>query len=213
MKLNKNIKPRWEEFFAKIILEKCFPAEFNNIIIDDKPDLQMGDIGIEATVSILKSELEMDNLSDMYHNILAKDNNSIKEKNKKWKRIQELGGIIDNYSLTLPMVYVDTGRILNSIKIKEEKLNSCIYKKFKHYYLFIRDIEYIEESKVNEVQEKIYNIIDKYSKKFEKIIVYLNGVIYSFNYIERNYKKTILSLEQREKYVAETNKMLKNASK
>ena len=173
----------------------------------------MDNIGIEATVSILDSELEMNSLSNMYHKILSEDKDSIKEKNKKKKRIQELGGIIDDYSLTLPMVYVATDKILNCIKIKEEKLNSDIYKEFKHYYLFIRDIEYIEESKVNEFQEKIYNIIDKYSKKFEKVIIYLNGIIYSFSYIEKNYKKIIISLEQRQEYGAEASEMLENFKK
>ena len=141
MNFKKRKELRWEEFFAKIILEECFPTEFNNIIIDDRPDLQMDTIGIEATVSILKSELEMNSLYNKYNNILSKDKNSIKEKNRKKKGIQKLGGTIDEYSLTFPMVYVDTDRILNSIIIKEEKLNSGIYKEFKHYYLFIRDIE------------------------------------------------------------------------
>ncbi len=38
---------RFDEYFAKVILEKCFPKKFNHLQIVDKPDLQnevLGDI-------------------------------------------------------------------------------------------------------------------------------------------------------------------------
>ena len=62
-------------------------------------------------------------------------------------------------------------------------------------------------------KKKIYNIIDKYPKKYEKIIIYLNGIIYSFNYLEKDYKKIILSLEQSQEYGLEASNMLKIAKK
>ena len=34
------MQKRFNEFFAKIILENCFPNKFQNIEVSDKPDLR-----------------------------------------------------------------------------------------------------------------------------------------------------------------------------
>lgn len=41
---------RFDEYFAKVVLEKCFPEKFTDLQISDKPDLRCGNtIGIEVT--------------------------------------------------------------------------------------------------------------------------------------------------------------------
>lgn len=45
-----NMQKRFDEYFAKVILESCFPEKFSNLQIADTPDLRYGNcIGIEVT--------------------------------------------------------------------------------------------------------------------------------------------------------------------
>ena len=63
-------KLRWEECYAKLILERIFPERFGALTISDKPDLQnlTLDVGIEVTTAESKAEKEMDHL----HSLLKK---------------------------------------------------------------------------------------------------------------------------------------------
>lgn len=44
------MQKRFNEYFAKVILENCFPNKFQNIEVSDKPDLRynVNEIGIEV---------------------------------------------------------------------------------------------------------------------------------------------------------------------
>lgn len=54
---------RFDEYFAKVVLEYCFPKRFTDLQIVDKPDLRYGnEIGIEVTNCMLKEAAEAFNL-------------------------------------------------------------------------------------------------------------------------------------------------------
>ena len=54
---------RYEEYFAKVVLEFCFPEKYSNLQVLDKPDLQSGqDVGIEVTNCMPKEAAEAFNL-------------------------------------------------------------------------------------------------------------------------------------------------------
>ena len=54
------IKLRINEYFAKVVLESCFPQKFDVLEISDKPDLRhfVSGTGIEVTYSMPKKEAE-----------------------------------------------------------------------------------------------------------------------------------------------------------
>lgn len=44
------MQKRFDEYFAKVVLERCFSDKFTDLQIADKPDLRYGSkIGIEVT--------------------------------------------------------------------------------------------------------------------------------------------------------------------
>ena len=50
---------RFDEYFAKVVLERCFPEKFIDLQIADKPDLRCGtEIGIEVTNCMPKKAVE-----------------------------------------------------------------------------------------------------------------------------------------------------------
>lgn len=56
-------KKRFDEYFAKVVLEKCFPEKFSDLQVADKPDLRYGnEIGIEVTNCMPKEAVEAFNL-------------------------------------------------------------------------------------------------------------------------------------------------------
>lgn len=56
-------KKRFDEYFAKVVLEYCFPKRFDDLQISDKPDLRCGNaIGIEVTNCMPKEAAEAFNL-------------------------------------------------------------------------------------------------------------------------------------------------------
>lgn len=54
---------QFDEYFAKVVLEKCFPEKFIDLQIEDKPDLRCGsEIGIEVTNCMPREAVEAFNL-------------------------------------------------------------------------------------------------------------------------------------------------------
>ena len=54
---------RFDEYFAKVVLERCFPKRFTDLQISDKPDLRCcNTIGIEVTNCMPKEAAEAFNL-------------------------------------------------------------------------------------------------------------------------------------------------------
>ena len=57
------MRKNFDEYFAKVVLEFCFPEKFANLQVLDKPDLQSGqDVGIEVTNCMPKEVAEAFNL-------------------------------------------------------------------------------------------------------------------------------------------------------
>ncbi len=78
------MQKRFDEYFAKAVLESCFSEKFSDLQISDKPDLRCGiDIGIEVTTCTLAKVLEAENI--IYN---LKD-----DKNKAFRieRVKKLG--------------------------------------------------------------------------------------------------------------------------
>lgn len=132
MPLPSNTKYRWDECFAKLIIERII---LNNIIfeIKDKPDLQSKEIGIEVTTAEEKDSLEMERL---YTNI---EYGLIKNKEKALKKIESLGGKISNGILIHPGRTRTLKNIYNAFKEKLTLINKGTYKIFNNNYIFITD--------------------------------------------------------------------------
>lgn len=142
--LPSHTKLDYDECYAKIVLEKFFPDQYENLQISDKPDLRdiSNNIGIEVTSAIPQSEQEAMALACEIPYL---------EKEKQDKRIAYLkkkGYNYTQYGMTGPgMGYAWTGLdypdirntwckyFLSAVETKMKKLNTGGYASMKRYDL------------------------------------------------------------------------------
>lgn len=182
MPLPSNTKYRWDECFAKLIIERII---LNNIIfeIKDKPDLQSKEIGIEVTTAEEKDSLEMERL---YTNI---EYGLIKNKEKALKKIESLGGKISNGILIHPGRTRTLKNIYNAFKEKLTLINKGTYKIFNNNYIFITDENIIQENECLNIIKKLNSFQEKSKYKFDKAYIYIFGDnLYEFDLRKETYK-------------------------
>lgn len=167
---------RFDEYFAKVVLEKCFPKKFSNLQISDKPDLRYGnEIGIEVTNCMPKKAAEAFNL--WYR--AAKQGEQTPP--RIWERLEQLKDTVHlegNKLIWEQGSYVNDDidnspikEFVNAVANKVERLNSATanYAEMKSYELFVNS--FIDISTFNQIYAllaKIKTLNDK-SKKFNNI--------------------------------------------
>ncbi len=139
MLLSGHTKFKFDDCYAKLILEICYDKFKNNISIKDKPDLRSpkNNIGIEVTNIMGQGKKE--SLTLWYKNP------SVSESNQKRNitRMEQLGVTFENGVPRFPIIKYDKGldskpylELYKAIKNKIQKLNSG-YEIFKSNELFI----------------------------------------------------------------------------
>ena len=167
---------RFDEYFAKIILEQCFPEKFIDLQIADKPDLRSGsEIGIEVTNCMPKEAVEAFNL---WHRVAKQGEQTpprILERLEQLKDtvhregdelIWEQGSCVEDDIDNSPIK-----EFINAVASKVERLNSANanYAKMKSYELFVNS--FIDISTIKQMYallERIKTLNNK-PKKFENI--------------------------------------------
>lgn len=179
----------YHECLAKIILENIFADEFKNIKINDKPDLQSIDsnIGIEVTQAVNRKQKENENLYvKISYGLVKNKENAIKKINSSYKprkmfvngKVYEeaerynkgfLLGIHENDNFSL---------IIQSFKIKLDKLNGCGYMRFKYNYLFVFSSILADEKMIIEATKEMINYQKNFNIKYDNVIVKVPEQIY-----------------------------------
>lgn len=167
---------RFDEYFAKVVLERCFPEKFTDLLISDKPDLRHGnDIGIEVTNCMPKEAVEAFNL---WHRVAKQGEQTpprILERLEQLKYTVHLEG---NSLIWEQGSYVDDDidnspikEFVNAVASKVERLNSANanYAEMKSYELFVNS--FIDISTLRQIYallERVKTLSDK-SKRFDNI--------------------------------------------
>ena len=165
---------RWEECYAKLVLEQTFPERFSQLEIADKPDLQddLSNMGVEVTTAIAKNEKEKDHLFSE----LVQGHGTPERQKKSKERIRQLGGIYHDPGVMSSWVdYRDLNRIYSALESKLEKLNAGGYRNLDKQLVFITDTNIIRPDELNEVWTEIAKRQEVYSKRFDSIFLYLFG--------------------------------------
>ncbi len=118
--LPKHTRLKYEECYAKVILEDLFPDEYKELRIEDKPDLinEATSVGIEVTSAISENHREAINLwAGMPYASPEKQ-----EQNKE--RMQKLGVEYQGGIQGWPSEECPFEEIINAFDKKIEKLNS-----------------------------------------------------------------------------------------
>lgn len=134
-------KYRYEECYAKILLERVYPEMYTDLSILDKPDLQNDvlQVGVEVTSAVPSSLREAKACW-----IKANNTNDKKIKSKYVKRMEQLGytytGGMQNWlKEDIDQLYEETSLVdlETSIRSKIEKIDRGGYKEFKNMDLYI----------------------------------------------------------------------------
>ena len=134
---------RFNEYFAKIILENCFPNKFQNIEASDKPDLRYNEneIGIEVAYCMPKDVVEAFNCIERYEKAEDIPETTLKKTKRAGVTIDEQGILWDqgSYADNMAIDKTPIRYFLDMVRQKVERLNSktADYAEMKSYELFI----------------------------------------------------------------------------
>lgn len=167
---------KYDECYAKIVLEKVVSESFKNLIIKDKPDLQSSDgsKGIEVTCAIDQDQMNAEKLYSKMENGLVRNKEGTK------KTIEECGctykkGILigtgtDSFKL-----------VLDALEKKLKIINQGGYATFNEYDLFIKSDIYSDAKMRQEALKSMVEISTEYKIIFNQIIVSVPHELYIFD--------------------------------
>lgn len=167
----------FQEYFAKVVLERCFPNRFKNLQVMDKPDLRCGTkIGIEVTNCLPQKVVEAFNL---WHRVRKQGDDTpqrIFERLDQLKDTVHLEGdklIWEQGSYVIgDMENSPIKDFLNAVVKKVERLNSenAKYTNMESYELFVNSFIMVQDTQMFTLLQRLREINSK-SKKFD--IIYL----------------------------------------
>ena len=180
------MQKRFNEYFAKVILENCFPNKFQNIEVSDKPDLRYNGnkIGIEVAYCMPKDIAEAFNCIKRYELAADIPETTLKKSKRAGITIDEQGILWDqgSYADNMAIEKTPIRYFLDMVRQKVERLNSktADYTEMESYELFINSSIIIPnwfKEKTYESLKSINNGVRKYDVIYlrvhdQKIVVY-----------------------------------------
>lgn len=192
------MQKRFNEYFAKIILENCFPNKFQNIEVSDKPDLRYNgnEIGIEVAYCMTKGVAEAFNCIKRYEKSTDIPEKTLKKSKRSGVMVDgqsvwwDQGSYADNMAIDkTPIRY-----FLDMVRQKVERLNSktADYAEMKSYELFITSPIVIPNWFKREVFQVLKNI-NNCTKQYDTIYLLLSEPeLLVFNLKENKYSELML---------------------
>lgn len=188
---------RYEEYYAKLILEQYFPEKYKNLLARDQPDLWDLDnnVGIEVTSCVPEEERRAISIAC---EIRDSDNET-----KKAELIDKLekGYRYSEYGLEHPMKILQCSgsehcniketwcnAFLLSVDKKIKKLNSGNYYEMSEYNLYVYSELLIEDWMPEKLMKEI-DCLNCKDKKFSYIYLVALGYLYVFDLPQHKCKK------------------------
>lgn len=202
---------RYEEYYAKVLLENLFPDRYYNLQIEDKPDLvyYSKKIGIEVTDCTSKNEREIKSLWRKIHTQKGKI------RQKSIERMEKLGVSYMKGFITWGTKEYNCSEDFNFENIycaatkKVKKLNSGIYKELNRYDLFIHSLEFISESLIINIQNKI-SVINSGERKYAYVYLTTNeNELICFDMFNQKYDIKVFDNKQYD-YAIEAKKLMEH---
>ncbi len=137
------MQKRFNEYFAKVILENCFPNKFQNIEVSDKPDLRYNGnkIGIEVAYCMPNDVAKAFYCIERYEKAEDIPEKTLKKARKAGITVDEQGVLWnqDSYGDNIAIEKTPIRYFLDMVRQKVERLNSenADYADMKSYELFI----------------------------------------------------------------------------
>lgn len=192
------MQKRFNEYFAKIILENCFPNKFQNIEVSDKPDLRYNEneIGIEVAYCMPKDVAEAFNCIDRYEKAEDIPETTLKKSKKAGVTIDEQGVLWNqgSYADNMAIEKTPIRYFLVMVRQKVERLNSktADYAEMKSYELFISSPITMPDWFKRETFQTLKNINNR-EKQYDTIYLLLSEPkLLVFDLKENKYSELLL---------------------
>lgn len=196
---------RFNEYFAKIILENCFPNKFQNIEVSDKPDLRYNGnkIGIEVAYCMPNDVAEAFYCIERYEKAEDIPEKTLKKARKAGITVDEQGVLWnqDSYGDNMAIEKTPIRYFLDMVRQKVERLNSenADYADMKSYELFINSPITMPNWFKRETFQVLKNINNR-KKQYDTIYLLLSEPkLLVFNLKENKYDELLL-LTWRDKF-------------
>lgn len=196
---------RFNEYFAKIILENCFPNKFQNIEVSDKPDLRYNGnkIGIEVAYCMPNDVAEAFYCIERYEKAEDIPEKTLKKARKAGITVDEQGVLWnqDSYGDNIAIKKTPIRYFLDMVRQKVERLNSenADYADMKSYELFINSPITMPNWFKRETFQVLKNINNR-KKQYDTIYLLLSEPkLLVFNLKENKYDELLL-LTWRDKF-------------
>lgn len=196
---------RFNEYFAKIILENCFPNKFQNIEVSDKPDLRYNGnkIGIEVAYCMPNDVAEAFYCIERYEKAEDIPEKTLKKARKAGITVDEQGVLWnqDSYGDNIAIEKTPIRYFLDMVRQKVERLNSenADYADMKSYELFINSPITMPNWFKRETFQVLRNINNR-KKQYDTIYLLLSEPkLLVFNLKENKYDELLL-LTWRDKF-------------
>lgn len=173
------MQKRFNEYFAKVILENCFPNKFQNIEVSDKPDLRYNEneIGIEVAYCMPKDVVEAFNCIERYEKAEDIPETTLKKAKRAGVTIDEQGVLWnqDSYADNMVIEKTPIRYFLDMVRQKVERLNSKTagYAEMKSYELFINSPITMPDWLKGETFQTLKNINNR-EKQYDTIYLFLS---------------------------------------
>lgn len=186
---NWHTKRKYDECFAKLILEEYFSDRYGDLQLQDKPDLfdVENNIGIEVVLAVDEKRNEA---MTLWAKIPEKNPQQQKRAIERMKQLGEeyQGGVQCWSSVEYPY---DLSRsplqlFVKALVKKANLLNKNQYKECDRYDLFVNSSIYIQPELLSELFEQIKSINNK-GKKYSFIYFYWQKTIVEFDFIHNKY--------------------------
>lgn len=212
------MQKQFNEYFAKVILENCFPNKFQNIEVSDKPDLRYNEneIGIEVAYCMPKDVAEAFNCIKRYEQAADIPETTLKKSKRAGITIDEQGVLWnqDSYADNMAIEKTPIRYFLDMVRQKVERLNSktADYTEMGSYELFINSPITIPDWFKREIFQTLKNINNR-EKQYDTIYLLLSEPkLLVFNLKENKYN-VLLLMTWRDKFAEKAIELLKSEEK
>ena len=192
------MQKRFNEYFAKVILENCFSNKFQNIEVSDKPDLRYNEneIGIEVAYCMPQDVAEAFNCIERYEKAEDIPGKTLKKAKRAGVTIDEQGFLWNqgSYADNMAIEKTPIRYFLDMVRQKVERLNSKTagYAEMKSYELFINSSLTIPNWFKLSTLQSLQNI-NKGIRKYDTVYLLLSDPkLIKFNLKDETYNEFLL---------------------
>ncbi len=204
--LSSHTKLRYDECYAKIVLQNIFPEQFCDLKLKDKPDLQSEEksIGIEVT---MEKEQKTKEAERLYLQLLSCTDPS--KRQRILGRIEQCGAKLEGGILRTQGK--DNFDLINEAVQEKNKKLQGEYALFQEYHLFIFSSIYADDSML---QDELAHLQSIHVENFwKKIYILVPGELYCFTFEKATYEKFAITSNAQNQYALQARRMVKEGER